>query len=181
MANGSTIRSSVRLALDRGPAPSFADLAARYLEEYLDKICATIDGLSHEQIWWRPTSDSNSIGNLLMHLAGNLRLWIGNHLGGGDFVRDRSGEFAADGELDAPQLVAGLAAAVEHCAAVLRALDDDSLETVTTVQGYTVDGLGIAFHATEHMSYHCGQIVQLAKQLRGEGHGIELYPQHSDE
>ncbi|HKI85358.1 MAG TPA: hypothetical protein VKA53_01310, partial [Thermoanaerobaculia bacterium] len=54
------------IALSGGRAVSFPELAARYLEEYRGKIEIAIEGLSEEQIWWRPNESSNSIGNLLL-------------------------------------------------------------------------------------------------------------------
>ena len=80
----------VRTALSHGPCPSFPKLAARYLEEYLEKIRRAVDLLDDDQVWWRPAPDSNSIGNLLLHLAGNLSLWLRAGLGGDAFERDRA-------------------------------------------------------------------------------------------
>ena len=171
----------VRTALSRGPCPAFCELAARYLEEYLEKIRFVVEPLDDEQVWWRPAAPSKSIGNLLLHLAGNLSLWIAKSLGGDAFERDRAGEFAADKTHTGEQLLANLAVVVGRCREVLEALDGDSLARPVAVQTYRSDVLGVVFHAVEHMSYHTGQILTLAKQLRGAGHGIELYPQHRGE
>jgi uncharacterized damage-inducible protein DinB len=41
--------------------------------------------------------------------------------------------------------------------------------------------LGAAFHATEHMGYHTGQVLLLLKQCLPAGESVELYPQHRRE
>jgi len=171
----------VRTALSRGPCPSFPQLAARYLEEYLEKIRRAVEPLDFEQIWWRPAAGSNSIGNLLLHLAGNLSLWLRRGLGGDDYRRHRAAEFAADRSHDAGAMIADLTAVVGRCRDILAALDGQPLDGQVAIQGYRCDVLGVVFHAAEHMSYHTGQILTLAKQLRGAGHGLELYPQHRGE
>lgn len=171
----------VRTAISRGPCPSFPRLAARYLEEYLEKIRRAVELLDDEQVWWRPAPESNSIGNLLLHLAGNLSMWLRAGLGGDAFRRDRSAEFAADRSHGAGEMMRELTAVVARCREVLEALDGKPLDRPVDVQGYRSDVLGVAFHAVEHMSYHTGQILTLAKQLRGAGHGIEFYPQHRGE
>ncbi len=171
----------VRTALTRGPCPSFPRLAGRYLEEYLEKIRRAVLPLDFDQVWWRPAPGSNSIGNLLLHLAGNLSLWLRAGLGGDAFERDRAGEFAADRTHDLEELLAQLAAVVGRCLEILEALEGQPLDRELEIQTYRTDVLGVVFHAVEHMSYHSGQILTLAKQLRGEGHGIEFYPQHRGE
>ncbi|MEM7352227.1 MAG: DinB family protein [Acidobacteriota bacterium] len=171
----------VRTALSRGPGASFPELSARYLEEYLEKIRHVTALLDEDQIWWRPVPDTNSIGNLLLHLAGNLTMWIAKGVGGDAFERHRSAEFAADRSHTRDEMIERLAAVVDRCRQVLDSLEGEPLDRVVEVQGYRLDVLGIILHAVEHMSYHTGQILSLAKQARGEGHGIELYPQHQGE
>ena len=173
--------TAARTAISRGPCPSFPRLAARYLEEYLEKIGRAVEPLDFDQVWWRPAPDSNSIGNLLLHLAGNLSLWIRAGLGGDAFTRDRAGEFAADRSHDADEMLTQLGAVIGRCREILEALDGQPLDRPVEVQTYRSDVLGVVFHAVEHMSYHTGQILTLAKQLRGAGHGIEFYPQHRGE
>ncbi len=171
-----------RTAISRGPCPSVPRLAARYLEEYLEKIRLAVEPLDFDQVWWRPSPDSNSIGNLLLHLAGNLSLWIRASLGGDAFTRDRSAEFAADRSHRAGEMLDQLSAVVDRCREVLEALDGEPLDRELEVQGYRCDVLGVIFHsAVEHVGYHTGQILFIAKQVRGAGHGIEYYPQHRGE
>lgn len=168
-------------ALSLGPCPSFAVLAGRYLAEYQAKIVRVTSALDDSQMWWRPSPKTNSIGNQLLHLAGNLSLWIGQGIGGHPFDRDRRGELTADRSHDKVALLATLDDAVELCQAVVDGLSEDDLDRSLEIQGYTVDVRGALFHAVEHMSYHTGQVAFLAKQLLGPDDGFELYPQHAGE
>lgn len=171
----------IRTALSRGPCPSFHRLAARYLEEYLEKIHYAVSLLEDEQLWWRPAAGTNSIGNLLLHLQGNLSLWLGQGLGGVAFARDRAGEFTAEGSARRDELLAGLTQVVADCRRLLTEKSGEDLSEHLRVQGYETDVQGVIFHAVEHMSYHTGQILWAAKQALGAGHGIEFYPRHGGE
>jgi uncharacterized damage-inducible protein DinB len=163
------------------------EVAARYLEEYEEKIRLVVGRLSEEQVWWRPGKGDeaagrvNSIGNLLLHLCGNLSLWVLAGIGGESYERHRSAEFAARHTHGRDRLLEDLSAVVRRAAAVLRRLDEEDLERYLSIQGYTTNVLGAAFHAVEHMSYHTGQILLLTKQQLAAGEEIELYPQHRGE
>lgn len=170
-----------RTALSRGPCALVAQVAARYLEEYEDKIHLAVERLDEEQVWWRPAEGTNSVGNLILHLCGNLSLWILAGVGGEAYERHRDGEFAARRTQEREVLLGELAAVVRRATAVVRHLEEDDLERYLSVQGYDTNVLGAVFHAVEHMSYHTGQIVLLVKQQVGEGTALEFYPQHRGE
>jgi uncharacterized damage-inducible protein DinB len=162
--------------------PRFVAEADRYLGEYLRKIADCVGRLSPEQVWWRPNGSSNSVGNLLLHLAGNLSQWVLAGLGGQVYERHRAAEFAADGGAAGPVLVARLTEVVTRAQDVVRGLRPEDLARPVHVQGHDTDGLGVVFHVVEHMAYHTGQIVHVTKQLRGEdADRIEFYPQHRGE
>lgn len=82
------VEPAVRTDLSHGCSEGFPELAARYLEDYLQKIQLTVSRLDEEQLWWRGTAGANSVGNLLLHLHGNLSLWVLAGLGGKDFDRE---------------------------------------------------------------------------------------------
>jgi uncharacterized damage-inducible protein DinB len=172
-----------RLALRRSRGQSFQSQSAAYLSEYLDKIRLAVQNLDDDAFWWRPAAGTNSAANLVIHLTGNLSLWVLKSIGGEEFERHRAAEFAADRSAGKDELVAGLAAVVESSCAVLGALSDDDLGRELDVQGYVCDAFTATFHAVEHMSYHTGQIIWIAKQAlarRGEA-VFEFYPQHAGE
>lgn len=159
----------------------FLDEADQYFEEYLRKIRECVALLSEDQVWWRPNEAFNSVGNLLLHLRGNLSQWVLAALGGQPFERHRAEEFRARGGAGKAALLAGLDGVVRATRAVIAALDSAALEQRHLVQGCDTDGLGVVFHVVEHMSYHTGQIVATTKQLTGPEAGLEFYPQHSGE
>jgi uncharacterized damage-inducible protein DinB len=155
--------------------------ADRYFEQYLRKIRECLALLSEEQVWWRPNEACNSAGNLLLHLRGNLSQWVLAALGGAAYERHRGQEFRARGGAGKAELLAGLEEVVRRVRGVIAALDGEALARPHRVQAYDTDGAGIVFHVVEHMSYHTGQIVALAKQLAGPQAGIEFYPQYREE
>jgi uncharacterized damage-inducible protein DinB len=157
------------------------EFAEHYWAEYLGKIVRAVAGLSEEQFWWRANEASNSIANLLAHLHGNLSQWVLTGLGGQPFERHRSEEFAARpvaGESSGSALLATLAATVTRCREVVRGLSSEELARVRKIQKYELDGYAALFHTVEHMSYHTGQIVLLAKL---HGAALDFYPQHKGE
>lgn len=182
MSTPAPTKPPVATALSRGPAPSFAELAARYLEEYLGKIGYALERLPPERLWWRATPESNSAGNLVLHLCGNLSMWLLAGVGDEPFVRDRAAELAATGGADAAELRARLDSVVGRCTTLLRGLGEADLARRLRVQGYDSDVRGVVFHAVEHMSYHTGQLLYLLKQsLMAGAERVELYPQHRKE
>ena len=168
-------------ALSRGLTVSWPELAARYLEEYLDKLHFALGQLPADRLWWRPTPESNSVANLVLHLCGNLSLWLLVGVGGASISRDRAAEFAARDGAGAAELAARLDAVVRRCTALLRGLRAEEVERAVSIQGYATDVRGAVFHAVEHMSYHTGQILLLLKQSLPAGERLELYPQHRGE
>lgn len=170
-----------RTALSRGPAGSLPELAARYLEEYLDKIRLAVERLSEDQIWWRPAPGTNSAGNLILHLCGNLSLWLLAGVGGRPFERHRAEELSADRTHGKAELLARLEEVVAACRGVLAAVEPADLERPAAIQGYETELLDAVFHAVEHMSYHTGQIVWIAKELGAGKEPLEFYPRHRGE
>jgi uncharacterized damage-inducible protein DinB len=156
-------------------------IASHYLGQYLDKIRHCVGLLSEDEAWWRPAPGTNSVANLLLHLRGNLSLWVLNALGGETNSRHRGAEFAADRSAGKDEALAALAEAVERCQRVLARLSESDLAAGREVQGYATDGRGALFHAVEHMSYHTGQIVWITKQAVAGRAAIEFYPQHAGE
>lgn len=126
-----------------------------------------------EDLWWRPNPASNAAGNLVLHLAGNVRQWIVHGLGGRPDTRERAAEFEADGGADRDEVLAALEGAVRDADAVLEALDPEALLDAHDIQGLRVTGLQAVYHVVEHFSMHTGQILYLVK-LRTGG-GLDLY------
>src|SRR4026207_81197 len=98
----------------------FLERSRYYLaNEYLSKIRQCIAALPEGAVWARPNESSNSIANLLLHLAGNIRQWIGGGIGGREVMRDRTAEFSARAGRSATDLLHDLESAVAEVDAVL--------------------------------------------------------------
>jgi len=123
--------------------------------------------LSEKEIWWRPNSASNSVGNLVLHLTGNVRQWIISGLGGAPDHRDREREFAEHGPIPHRSLRLGLGKTVTEACQVLQQLSRQALSRRYTIQGFDVTGVATVSHVVEHFAYHTGQIIFVTKLKRG--------------
>ena len=159
----------------------FLETSARCLEDFRRRIETCVSRLSEDQVWWRPNPAVNSVGNLLLHLRGNLSQWVLAGLGGAAYERHRTAEFTADRSTGKADLVSGLHATIDECAAVIRGLSAEELIRTRHIQTYDVDGVYVVIHVVEHLSYHTGQIVQLTKEMLGPAGEIDFFPQHKGE
>lgn len=144
----------------------FSGAVSRKLAQDLEQIRRCAGLLSDEQLWSRTNAHCNSVGNLLLHLAGNVRQWIVAGLGGAAFERDRPAEFAERGPLPRERTLGGLERTVAEAVAVIQRIEPAEMSRTHTIQGYTVTALAAVFHAAEHFSFHTGQIVHMTKALR---------------
>ncbi len=145
----------------------------------LHQLCGRIEGcvakLTPVQVWTRGGDNQNAIGNLILHLSGNVRQWILSGVGGAKDVRERDAEFAAlggDGRLEPVELVSRLRATVKEAEEVIRGLSKEQLLERITVQGYAVTKLEAVFHVVEHFSGHTFQIIFATKMLTNQDLGF---------
>src|SRR3954468_19057484 len=146
-------------------ALQFIQQSRHYLAgEYPRKIELCLRSLPAEALWARTDASSNSIGNLLLHLEGNVRQWIVSSVGGAPDHRHRSAEFAAtEGATDWKPLFQELRATLDEADAVIGALSESDLESRRTIQGRDVSVMDAVYHVVEHFSLHTGQIILLTK------------------
>ena len=130
---------------------------------YLPKVQAAIEPLDETDLWWRPNEASNSIGNLMLHLAGNVRQWIVSGLGDSVDHRDRAAEFSRRDPLSRERLLAVLTGAVLEADAVIARVDPASLGEHRPIQGRDVTILQAIYHVVEHFGSHAAQIFYIAK------------------
>ncbi len=158
-------------------AKPFLRQAQRLLRHiYLPRITRCLGQLSAKEIWWRPNSASNSVGNLVLHLEGNVRQWIICGLGGAQDTRHRDREFQECGPIARNTLLTRLRKTVGEACGVLAGLSSRDLARWYSVQGFRVTGLKAVFHVTEHFSHHAGQIILATKMLRGKSLGFTRLP-----
>ncbi len=150
----------------------FLDVSARDLMQLRDRIVTCLEKLNDEQVWMRGGDHENAIGNLVLHLCGNVRQWIGSAVGGKPDIRVRDREFQARGDVSPADLAERITAVVDDAVAVIRRLDEAALLKTVTVQKYTVTGLEAIAHVLEHFGQHTGQIILLTKHATGEDLGF---------
>jgi uncharacterized damage-inducible protein DinB len=151
---------------DRAIAQAFLNRASQYLlGDYLPKIERCLEKLSDDQIWWRANEESNSIGNLILHLCGNARQWIVCGIGSAPDARDRDSEFEQRDLIPRDELVTLLHSTLTDVDATLQSVNPSTLLEYRKIQGNDVDILEAVFHVTEHFSMHAGQIFLLTKLL----------------
>jgi uncharacterized damage-inducible protein DinB len=144
-------------------------------DTYLPRLERALRELPPGDLWWRPHERTTSVGNLLLHLQGNIHQWIGCGLGGAPDERQRDAEFAAAGGVQAEELLARLRATVEQACGILERLDATALAARVSIQGFELTRLAAVLHVTEHMSWHAGQIAWIAKARAGARHGLHYY------
>ena len=148
---------------------AFVDEAIELLQEsFLPRVRTALSRLQDSQVWWRPNDNSNSVGNIVLHMCGNLRQWIIAGVGGAEDTRTRPLEFSEKGPITKADLTARLEEAVAEATSVLRDLDRTRLLERRNIQVYEVSLLRAVFHAVEHFSYHTGQIIYVVKMLQDE-------------
>ncbi len=153
-------------------AREFKEQAIFRLNESTRMVRASFAELTDEDIWARPNPASNSIGNLILHLRGNMTQYAISSLTGTPDARERDAEFAAREGYDKDTLLAMLEATVEEVKAAVQNADEASLLRERSVQGFRFSGIGIILHVVEHYSYHTGQIAFWTKILKNKDLGF---------
>jgi uncharacterized damage-inducible protein DinB len=139
----------------------------RLMDESFPRIRKCLAELSEDELWLRPNEQSNSVGNLVLHLCGNVGQYVLSGLGGAPDHRERPKEFSERGPLPRVELLARLDRTMEEAGKVLDRLDPTAILDKQTVQGFEYDGVGILVHVVEHFSYHTGQIAYFVKARKG--------------
>ena len=157
--------------MDIGSA--FLGQSREYLTaHYLPKIRAAVAPLAEPDLWWRPNDASNSIANLMLHLAGNIRQWIVSGVGGAPDRRERAAEFARRDGLLKDELLTILSGAVHDADATLARISRAALAEPRTIQGREVTVLEAIYHVVEHFGMHTGQIAYISKLRTGKDLGF---------
>ena len=149
------------MSLDR----DFVSFSARKLAQLASRIEDCLGRLAPEQVWRRGGGNQNAIGNLVLHLCGNVRQWILSGVGGARDVRDRNAEFAAR-EGGAPaELAALVRGTIGQAVEIIRGLDATRLGERVLIQGYDMTVLEAVYTCVEHFGQHTGQILYATKLM----------------
>ena len=145
----------------------FVKFSAEKLEQLHGRIQDCLARLGPEQIWTRGSEHENAVGNLVLHLSGNVRQWIGSGVAGFPDHRQRDTEFDARGGQSSAELAELLNTRVAEAAGIIRAVPAVRLTERILPQGYDVTVLEAIAHVVEHFSQHTGQVILLTKLLTG--------------
>ena len=132
-------------------------------KEYPIKLRHCVEALPRNAVWSRPNPTSNSIGNLLVHLTGNVTEWVLGGVGGRQISRYRAGEFAQSDGAEAKKLLDDLENVLSEADTVLGALTESDLQRSLVIQDRETTVLAAVYHVVEHFSMHTGQIIFLTK------------------
>jgi uncharacterized damage-inducible protein DinB len=153
---------------------AFIRSAREFLKsDYLPKIERCLAQLTDEQVWWRANPESNSIGNLLLHLCGNARQWIVSGLGSETDRRVRQREFDERTTISRSELLSRLRETLGEVDTVLANFDGERILDQHRIQDFEVTALDAIFHVIEHFSMHTGQIIYITKLLTS--HDLNFY------
>lgn len=145
---------------------------AQVMRENVKRIGICLAELSYDEIWHRPNSQLSSVGNLILHLCGNIGQYAIASLSGAPDNRKREEEFAVTGGYDATALLRLISETVRKVAEVMEQLPETELLRKRMVQGFHMSGTGIVVHVTEHLSYHTAQIALHTKLLKEKDLGF---------
>jgi len=150
----------------------FISQAIHRIDENTPKLMACFRELGEADIWRRPNQHSNSVGNIILHLCGNIRQYAISSLGNRKDIRERDKEFSADRGYAATELLKKLTDTLDEARAIIQNVSEEELLRKRKVQGYTHSGIGIVIHVTEHYSYHTGQVIFWTKLLKDKDLGF---------
>ncbi|HEX4772444.1 MAG TPA: DUF1572 family protein [Bryobacteraceae bacterium] len=148
---------------------SYSDNKLQQMTGYIESCVAR---LSDDQLWSRGGGHENSIGNLILHLCGNMRQWIVAGVGGEKDIRDRDAEFAASGGLSGAELISRLRATVEQAREVIRRVTVARLLEEVNPQSGPVSVLEAIYQVVGHFQQHAGQIMFATKIYSGQDLGL---------
>ena len=155
------------------PATIFLEFSRnKLLEQYWPRLRACVERLTDEQVWWRPNEASNSVGNMNLHLNGNVGQWLIASFSKREDSRNRPAEFQAQGGVAVSALIEQLGGTMEQASEVLARMTEADLLSPFEIQGYKVNGLQAVYQVVEHFGLHYGQIAYVTKMLRGEDLGF---------
>lgn len=158
--------------MEQGLDRIFLDFSGKKLLQLTSRIEVCLGRLSAEQVWARGSENENAVGNLVLHLCGNVRQWITASVGGKPDIRVRDREFTARGDVEPSELAERLKGTVEEAVAVIDKVTAAKLAEHVTVQKYDVTVLEAIAHVVEHFAEHTGQIMFATKMMTGQELGF---------
>ena len=150
----------------------FIENSCYRMDESLRMIKISLTKISEEQVWQKPNASLNSIGNLILHLCGNMTQYGIASLNETEDNRQRDLEFSTEGGSSKKALFEQLKTTVNDVKGTFQSISMERLLALKHVQGFQFSGVGNIIHVVEHFSYHTGQIAFWVKQLNNEQLGF---------
>lgn len=176
-----TLHPAVDSSFEPSLAAAVTHAASAELADALETIEHCIAQLSDDQVWHRQGEGLNSIGNLLLHLTGNLRQWAIAGLTGTADERRRPDEFRAGGGISRHDLLHGLRTCVVEARRILPGVSGEKLLQVRTVQGFAVSGIAALWHTVAHFRGHTQEIIGMTRLLLGKDYRFQWVPQTAEQ
>ena len=153
---------------------NLAILLVRELETFEREIDLFDDD---ERIWSTAPGCPNSAANSALHVAGNLRHFVGAVLGRTGYVRNREREFGRRTG-SRSEVKAELRAAIDDVAAILPGLTDAVLagDFPEPVGGHRLRTDRFLMHLCSHAAYHLGQADYVRRAVTGESRSSGAVP-----
>lgn len=159
-----------------GTEPFLAASAMWLRDIYLPRIERAVAVLPPDDFWWRPHDATNAVGDLLLHLEGNVRQWILVELAGEPDTRQRDHEFdRTRAATPPPDICAAFRDTISAAATAIAQTPEHTLDALHTVQGFTVTRRNLILHVVEHLSWHAGQIAWITKARTGPRHNLAYF------
>ncbi|WP_298867475.1 DUF1572 family protein [uncultured Gimesia sp.] len=169
-------------------SPSAEDISREFIQESVHllqqsagKINHCLNQLDTDQIWWRPRPELNSIGNLILHLCGNLKQWAVCGITGSVDERQRSQEFRADVKVSRDDLQSLMHRTIEQACLTMQSLSAPALLEKREIQGFSVSVLGAISHTVPHFVGHTHQIIYLTRLQKGDQYQFDWSPDSDQE
>jgi hypothetical protein len=163
------------------PGELYLTTARQSLAEGLHKIEHCAHQLNEEQVWWRPRPGMNSVANLMLHLAGNLRQWIASGVGGARDIRNRPEEFADRSELPKNNILSMLRSAVRDADNVMEKISPEKLTSPRRIQGFDTTVLAAIFDSVAHFRGHSQEIIHMTREILGDKYKFDFVPQGAEQ
>jgi hypothetical protein len=147
------------------------DVLKRLLLRDLDALRRELLAFEREEdLWTCPPGIENPAGSLALHAAGNIQHFLGTHLAGTGYVRDREREFTGRG-IPRTELVRELERAKDAVRAALEQLPVERLyEPLPVDVGGVRPQTGVFLvHLAAHLAYHLGQVDYHRRLVTGQG------------
>ncbi len=139
---------------------------ARMVVHQAGQVRACLEALNDGQIWWRANEGSNTIGNLVLHISGATRWFIGHGVGETGYVRNRETEFSEPGPIPKEALLAHLDFAISEADRVLSSFDPSRADETTDRTGTAITYGELILNHVLHFTAHAGQIVFATKLIQ---------------